>query len=128
MDDRLFPPKPSDHVSHKLRVSSLPNLDPDVQPRHFNTKKQVFEFFQNAFRDQQTMLECIADNTPACIYVKDPEGRYLLVNRSLEILFHVDRKTMHGKTDYDFFPKEMADVFRKNDKQVLETGKPIEAE
>ncbi len=27
-----------------------------------------------------------------------------------------------GKTDYDFFPKEQADVFRMHDRRVLETG------
>src|SRR3989441_5277294 len=39
------------------------------------------------------------------IYVKDTQGRYILVNRRFEDLFHVTRAQVEGKTDYDLFPR-----------------------
>jgi len=56
------------------------------------------------------------------IYLKDTLGRFILVNRRFETLFHVDRDELIGKTDYDIFSKEVAETFRDNDRRVLKTG------
>jgi PAS domain S-box-containing protein len=73
-------------------------------------------------------LQQIIDNTTAVVYAKDQEGRYLFVNRRFEELFHVQRESLAGKSDYALFPKEAADAFRANDLQVLRTGMPVEFE
>lgn len=44
--------------------------------------------------ESQCLLRAIIDNSAAIIYVKDLEGRYLLVNRRYEELFHVTRETV----------------------------------
>jgi len=54
-------------------------------------------------RDSEERLQSILDNSTAVIYVKDTNGRYLLVNRAVRNA--VPRPTPrrdHGKTDYDF--------------------------
>ncbi len=38
------------------------------------------------------------------------------------------REEIRGKTDYDIFPKEAADSYRKNDLQVLEKKQPVQSE
>jgi PAS domain S-box-containing protein len=76
----------------------------------------------------RAQLQSIMDNSTAVIYVKDLEGRYLLINRRFEKLFHVTRETVAGKTDYDLFPRVRADAFRALDCQVLATGSALEAE
>lgn len=73
-------------------------------------------------------LQQIIDNTTAVIYVKDAEGRYVLINRRFEELFHVRREHMAGRTDYDVFPKEASDAFRANDRRVFESGQPVQFE
>jgi len=73
-------------------------------------------------------LQSILDNTTAVIYVKDREGRYLLINRWYERLFHVTREEIVGKTDLDYFPAAMAEAFRANDRKVLACGAPLEFE
>src|SRR4030067_1302383 len=83
---------------------------------------------EDALCSSEERLKAITDNSTAVIYVKDLSGRYILVNRRYETLFHVKREDMIGKTDYDMFPKEMADVYRANDNKVVETGAPIEFE
>lgn len=74
---------------------------------------------QEQLRVSQQRLQAILDNSFAVIYLKDAQGRYLLVNRRYETLFHVERDGMLGKTDYEIFPKEMADAFRANDQRAL---------
>lgn len=73
-------------------------------------------------------LQQIIDNTTAVIYVKDAEGRYVLINRRFEELFHVRREHMAGRTDYDVFPEEAAEAFRANDRRVFESGQPVQFE
>jgi PAS domain S-box-containing protein len=66
--------------------------------------------------------------TPDVVYVKDREGKYILVNSRFEELFKVSNEEVRGKTDYEIVSKEVADQFRKNDFKVLEDGKSLQAE
>lgn len=83
---------------------------------------------QDALKKSQEMLHSVMENTTAVIFIKDTEGRYLMVNSRYEKLFHVNKNEITGKTDHDVFPKEIADVFRVNDKKVLKANKPLELE
>jgi PAS domain S-box-containing protein len=79
-------------------------------------------------RGKEEQLQSIIDNTTAVIYLKDEDGRYLLINRQFERLFHIDRHEVIGKTDYDLFPRYMADAFRSNDRRTLKGGTALELE
>jgi PAS domain S-box-containing protein len=81
-----------------------------------------------ALHESQHLLQAIVDNSLAVIYVKDIEGRYLMVNRRYEQLFHVTRQSIIGKADHELFPEERADAFRDFDRRVAEAGMPLEAE
>lgn len=74
---------------------------------------------QDQLRESQQRLQAILDNSFAVIYLKDAQGRYLLINRRFETIFHVQREAVLGKTDFDVFPKLMADSFRANDERAL---------
>jgi diguanylate cyclase (GGDEF)-like protein/PAS domain S-box-containing protein len=86
--------------------------------------------------DQQTeqlsesadQLQAILDNSTALIYLKDTQGRYILVNRLYEKLFHVSRAEVIGKTSYDVYPIEIAENFCESDQKVLRTSIPLEIE
>ncbi|MEI4884216.1 PAS domain-containing protein, partial [Klebsiella pneumoniae] len=75
-----------------------------------DAQRQLAEREVHANRE---LLKAVTDNSPAVIYVKGLDGRYLLINRRYEELFHVSREEMTGKTDYDLFSKESADAFRR---------------
>ncbi|MEY9930234.1 PAS domain S-box-containing protein [Catenulispora sp. GP43] len=79
-------------------------------------------------RQETDRLLKVIDNTSAVIYMRDNEGRYLLVNRQYEQLFGIRRQDIVGLTDHDLFPKEMADNFRANDLRALSRGAPIQME
>ena len=73
-------------------------------------------------------LSTIANNTKSVIYMKDLEGRYLLINKRYEDLFNLKNEQVQGKTDLDLFPKEIAEIFMKNDRSIMESGEPFEGE
>ena len=77
---------------------------------------------EEAKRATLEMLQAIMDNSPAIIYLKDIEGRYLLANRRYATFFNIDQEMIIGKTDYDIFPEAVAEAFQSNDRTVLETG------
>jgi formate hydrogenlyase transcriptional activator len=83
---------------------------------------------EKAVEQSRRRLQGIMDNSPAVIYLKDLDGRFVTVNQKFEALFGVSRESAIGKTDYALFPKEMADRFRANDRQVLEAGRALEFE
>lgn len=50
-------------------------------------------------------MQAILDNYTALVYLKDLRGRYVLINRHYEELFHVSKEQVVGKSDYDIFPR-----------------------
>jgi PAS domain S-box-containing protein len=81
-----------------------------------------------ALRESWGLLQALLDNTTAVIYLKDTDGKYLLINHQYESLFHVSKEQAVGKTDADLFPPELANAFRSNDLKVLEARRPLELE
>ena len=76
-------------------------------------------------------LKKVIDNLPGSIYWKNADGVYLGINyhsRQMMKKAGLDFKSIVGKTDYDLFPKDVADKFRKNDLLVLQKGKIITEE
>jgi PAS domain S-box-containing protein len=76
--------------------------------------------------ESEGRLQAILDNTTAVVFLKDREGRYLLVNKQFEKLFGCSHEALQGKTAYDLFSKEIADRSWANDLKVLEKGVPLE--
>ena len=70
-------------------------------------------------------LQTILDNSATAIFLKDRQGRYVLVNRHCEGLFHAKQGQIVGKTDYEFFPPEAAARLQENDRKVLAEEVPL---
>lgn len=78
--------------------------------------------------EAENLTRAILDNTPAVMFVKDAQGRYEMVNRQFESLFHVTVDQVIGHTDMDIFPAAMAAAFQRNDRFVLDSGRPLQVE
>lgn len=77
---------------------------------------------RRALRDVQTLLEEMLDNSPSLIFIKDTEGRYLLINRQFEKRFGVKRTDVLGRCDDEIFEPRQAELFQANDRQVMLEG------
>ena len=77
--------------------------------------------------DAELLLQVI-DNTSAVIYLRDLDGRFLLINRTFEQLFGISRQRITGLTDFDLFPPKTAEQFRANDLKALADRAPVQIE
>jgi len=75
--------------------------------------------------NETDLLRKFIDSSEAVIYLKDADGKFLMVNkRGAEVAGKTPEEVI-GKSDYDYYSKEEADDFRKMDLSVTEAGKPI---
>ena len=81
-----------------------------------------------ALRESENRLRDILDNTSTIVFLKDLEGKYILINKRYEKLFHTTEEEIIGKSDHDIWPKVIADELRKKDIHVLRSKAPIEFE
>jgi len=76
--------------------------------------------------NERNMLRTMIDNIPEFMYVKDIQSRFIVANSPLARFMGVDSaEDLLGKTDYDFFPFEMAKAFHQDEQDVLRTGQPL---
>lgn len=68
-------------------------------------------------------LESLIDSVADPIFIKNRDHRWVLFNQAFVALLGRPRERLLGKSDYDFFPKAQADVFRRQDELVFETGR-----
>lgn len=73
-----------------------------------------------------TMLRSVVASLPDLIYVKDARSRFLLANKATaDAMGAIDGNDLLGKTDFDFFPEEMASGFFRDEQRVIRTGQPV---
>lgn len=75
---------------------------------------------------ERTLLHTLVDNIPFRIYAKDRESRFLFGNNRMARLAGVETPPqLIGKTDYDFFPAELAAKYFADEKQVMDSGRSL---
>ncbi len=76
--------------------------------------------------NERTMLRALIDHIPDAMYVKDAGGRFILANRHLARILGVnDPQLLIGKSDYDFFPPELATDYHQDEVRVIHSGLPL---
>ena len=88
------------------------------QIQHISEGKRAEE----ALRESEKRVRAILDNSPNLIFLKDVEGRYLVVNREFERALSVSQEQIEGRRDDEVFPPMQAAAFRANDLQVIQNG------
>lgn len=83
---------------------------------------------EQSLRESEQCFQAIIDNSTAVVYLKDLDGKHILVNRQYERLFGISRQQIIGKTDFEIFPEATARKFRENDRRAIATGEAIEIE
>ena len=86
-------------------------------------KKYELELVQN-----QKRLQSILDNATSFIYIKDLDGRYLVINKQFKETFNVEEEDVIGKMPIDFMENSLANRLTEKSNEVKKTGKYIEVE
>ncbi len=80
---------------------------------------------EDALRESHALLESVLLNTSDQVYLKDLEGRYVFVNPAAAEAMQRPAADIIGHTDADLYPPELAEPLLREDRQVIETGKPL---
>ncbi|MDI6449564.1 PAS domain S-box protein [Anaerobaca lacustris] len=76
--------------------------------------------------EEQTLLRTLIENLPDAVYVKDRQGRFVLCNR--QVLGRKGVATVEeivGRTDYDFYPADVAERVHEVEQEIMATGRPM---
>ena len=68
------------------------------------------------------------DASPMAAFIKDEEGRMVYCNRALADRFGAVPEDWIGKTDFEVWPQEVAEKFRRTDLPVLEQNRAFQFE
>ena len=75
---------------------------------------------------QQYILDTFMENVPDRIYFKDVQSRMTQTNRAFAIKLGVqDPGELIGKSDFDFFPADQAEIKYQQEQEIIKTGQPI---
>src|SRR5216684_6246675 len=68
------------------------------------------------------ILQAVIDATPDAIFVKDLDGRYIIVNEAAAQFLGKSPDEIVGKNDLELYPEKTARQFIEDDKHVLASG------
>ncbi len=86
--------------------------------RDITDRKQVEE----ELRRQKHLFKSVLDNIPHRIWLKDHQGQHVVVNQAFADSIGLDPDTLIGKTDFDIWPTDKAQMFQDEDQSVMNTG------
>ncbi len=83
---------------------------------------------EEALRESETRHRTLLENLPQKIFLKDRNSVYVSCNENYARDLNIRPDEITGKTDYDFFPKELAEKYRQDDKRVMDCSKTEDIE
>ncbi len=87
------------------------------------TKRKLAEIELN---ENRAFLRQVINTVPDLIFVKDREGRFVLVNKALAELYGASVEDLEGNQGHDFNPhQDETSLFRIEDMEVLDTQESI---
>ncbi|MDP6404913.1 MAG: PAS domain S-box protein [Alphaproteobacteria bacterium] len=80
--------------------------------------------------ESEARLRAVLDSAPSTIFLKDTDGRYLLVNRKFEERLKIDAEDILGRRseDLDRLPADLIKAYLAQEREVLESGRTITRE
>ncbi len=73
--------------------------------------------------NERYQLKTLINNMPDQIFIKDTKSRFIILNENtVRLMGGRNEKEFINKTDFDFYPKEMADKFFKQEQEIIKTG------
>jgi len=111
-----------------VRVPERARGEIAILARSFNGMSDALGERDRELTTARDQLQGVLDHAGAVIYIKDAEGRYLLVNQAFLETRDLRREDVIGHTEEDFSPPEVAAQIAADDRVVADTGKPLSSE
>lgn len=76
----------------------------------------------------QHQQQAILNTIPDLVWLKDEESRFIAVNAAFGLACGLSPAELLGKSDYDVWPRELAEQYRRDDRLVMTTLEPTHFE
>ena len=96
--------------------------------RSANKMLHDIEETRSALMKEQSLLVSLINSIPDLVFFKDLDARYLSCNPAFAKYIGIQEKEIVGKNDFDFFPKDIADLYAENEIKILKDRIPIRNE
>ena len=84
---------------------------------------------EESLQQERTLLRTLIDNLPDYIFMKDTQSRFLVANQATAELMGVDSpEKLLGKTDFDFYPKDIATHYFEHEQRIMQSGESVRNE
>ncbi|MDP2827272.1 MAG: PAS domain S-box protein [Sulfuricellaceae bacterium] len=77
---------------------------------------------EQALRESATRYRTLLDNLPQIIWQKDRDSVYVVCNSAYARSLGVAEKDLLGRMDHDFYPADLADKYRADDRRIIDGG------
>ncbi|MCF6148098.1 MAG: PAS domain S-box protein [Candidatus Kuenenia sp.] len=81
-----------------------------------------------ALRISEYKYRMLLENLPQKVFHKDRNSVYVSCNENYARDIGITSENIKGKTDYEFFPNELAEKYRRDDRRIMNSGIPEELE
>ncbi|MDF0715524.1 PAS domain-containing protein [Muricauda sp. 334s03] len=110
-----------------VRITGKPFIKEGKVAKIFGTIKDIHNqvIAEHRVKEHQQLLTTLVDSLPLNVYVKDLESRKVLVNKGECSYLHKKPEELIGKTDFDLYDREIAQISREEDIQVMKHLTPI---
>jgi PAS domain S-box-containing protein len=83
---------------------------------------------EEALKKSEKKYRTLVEHIPQKIFIKDRRSVYISSNENYARDLKLKPDEIGGKTDYDFYPKELAKKYRKDDRRIIDSGETEEIE
>jgi PAS domain S-box-containing protein len=75
---------------------------------------------------ERNLLRMLIDHIPDPVYIKDRNSKFIACNKALLKFWGVENdKEVIGKSDFDFFEKQLAQKYFDEEQKVIQTSRPV---
>jgi two-component system cell cycle sensor histidine kinase/response regulator CckA len=127
---------PFDEIALKAKVADLSRrlaeaevalraaaADPSERAEQSDGQKELLFEAQQTLAMEHNLLRTVIDIIPDHVFVRDRASRHLINNRAqLDLLRAETLEETIGKTDFDYYPEELARKFHEANEQVMASG------
>ncbi|HMF36093.1 MAG TPA: PAS domain-containing protein, partial [Isosphaeraceae bacterium] len=97
------------------------NLSTDLETAAAERRRAV-----KALRETEVFYHSLVETLPQKILRKDLDGRFTFANQRFCAELERSLEDILGKTDFDFWPRELAEKYRRDDRRVIESGQVLD--
>lgn len=83
---------------------------------------------EEALRTNESKYRLLLENLPQKIFYKNKNSVYVSCNQNYAADLSIKSDEIRGKTDYDFYPRTIAEKYRADNKRIMKSGRTEEIE